>query len=519
MCNRLHTDSSYALDRAIALHDNSHRRLALKTSGGSGRNRTTDTRIFNPLLYRLSYRAKTGDYTQSGSGGASAEPLGGAAQDAVRHRFERYNRRVKFNADAAFRSSDAALRGPAGSRLLAQSSSDVVVVGGGIVGAAMALAAAQARLSVSWITGPKRDADGPRVLPADAIAPLWDARVYALNPGTRRFLDTLRIWPQLNAARVAPVRDMRIFADRDGPSTLHFGAYQAASEALAWIVEHRELARVLNSAAAFANGIERVAASASEVRVDAEGVAVTTGAGVRHGRLLVAADGAQSPMRAALSIAASSRAYRQTAIVANFFCERAHGGTAFQWFTDEGIVALLPLPDDGGRHLVSLVWSAPDALAAVLAGGGADALARRVETIAAASVGGMEPLGEPASVPLVAQAARRVIAPRAVLIGDAAHVVHPLAGQGLNLGLQDAEALAALLTAREPFRDCGDAVLLRRYERARAEPVAAMRGMTDGLARLFGIQDPAVARLRGAGMRLIDHLPPVKRALMRQAMG
>ena len=446
----------------------------------------------------------------------------------MRHWPERYNRRVKSNADAAFRPSDGALRGHAASRLAPQTFCDVVVVGGGIVGAAMALAAAQARLSVSWITGPKRDdrgddrslgVDAPRTPATDAIASLWDARVYALNPGTRRFLDALRIWPQLNAARVAPVRDMRIFADRDGASALHFGAYQAASEALAWIVEHRELARVLDSAAAFASGIERVAASASEVQVDVDGVAVTTGAGVRRGRLLVAADGAQSPMRTALSIAVSSRAYRQTAIVANFSCEKPHGGTAFQWFTDEGIVALLPLPDDEGRHLVSLVWSAPDAIAAALASGGADALARRVETVAAASLGGMKAIGEPASVPLVAQSARRVIAPRAVLIGDAAHVVHPLAGQGLNLGLQDVESLAALLAAREPFRDCGDAVLLRRYERARAEPVAAMRGMTDGLARLFAIHDPAVARLRGTGMRLVDHLPPIKRVLMRQAMG
>lgn len=417
---------------------------------------------------------------------------------------------MKSHADAAFRPSPNASRRPS------QLSSDVVVVGGGIVGAAMALAAAQARLSVWWITGPKRDdpfGDGSGTPPA------WDARVYALNPGTRRFLETLRIWPQLNAARVAPVRDMRIFADRGGASSLHFGAYQAASEALAWIVEHRELARVLDQAAAFASGIERVAASASELHVDADGVTVTTGAGVRRGRLLVAADGAQSPMRAALSIAVNSRAYRQTAIVANFCCEKPHCGTAFQWFTDEGIVALLPLPDEEGRHSVSLVWSAPDAIAAGLAGGGADALTRRVEAIAAASLGAMEALADPVSVPLVAQSARRVIAPRAVLIGDAAHVVHPLAGQGLNLGLQDAEALAALLAAREPFRDCGDAVLLRRYERARVEPVAAMRGMTDGLARLFAINDPGLARLRGAGMRLVDHLPLVKRALMRQAMG
>jgi len=393
---------------------------------------------------------------------------------------------------------------------------DVAVIGGGIVGAAAALASAHAGLSTAWVAGETR------VVPAAHASGDWDARVYALSPATCAFLAELRVWPQLDAARMAAIRDMRIYGDRDGRSSLHFGAYEAGIESLAAIVEHRALARVLDTAASFAPGIERIDGLATNVAADDEMVMFGTARGLRRARLVVAADGAHSPTRDALGIDVTTRPYAQKAVVGHFHCARPHGGTAFQWF-DDGVIALLPMPDIDGRPAVSLVWSAPDALADELMAEGSAGVAARLTALVAhraeSAIGPIESIGPLIAVPLVLQFASRFAGKRGVLVGDSAHVVHPLAGQGLNLGLQDVEVLVELLAAREPFRDCGDVRLLRRYERARAEPVYAMRGATDGLARLFGIEGSLPRAVRGLGMRFVDRTPPLKRLLMRHASG
>jgi len=396
---------------------------------------------------------------------------------------------------------------------------DVAVIGGGIVGAAAALGAAHAGLSTLWVVG------RPGAPSATTIASR-DLRVYALSPTTQRFLEALRVWSQLDPARITPVFDMRVYGDRAGRSSLHFGAYESATERLATIVEHRELLRVLDGAASYFPGIERVEGLATDVTPGRDAVSLSTERGPKTARLVIAADGAQSPTRAALGLNAEHKPYGQRAIVGNFACADPHGGTAFQWFTDDGIVALLPLPGfvgDDATHATSLVWSAPDPIADLLMQGGAEAIADRLSSLAAersaSAIGPFRPLGALADVPLSMVSSNRLIAPRTALVGDAAHVVHPLAGQGLNLGLQDVEGLLGILAAREPFRDCGDSVLLRRYERSRAEPVFAMRSMTDGLARLFASERADVVRLRGIGMRLVDRATPLKRLLMRHAAG
>ncbi len=220
-------------------------------------------------------------------------------------------------------------------------------------------------------------------------------------------------------------------------------------------------------------------------------------------------------MRAASGIGQRTTDYEQTALVCNFRCAKPHLNTAWQWFTDEGVVALLPLPDD---H-VSLVWSAPAALAPSLLQLTPAEFAQRVAERSGRVVGEMQPAGLVASFPLRLIVVDRLIAPRVALVGDAAHVVHPLAGQGLNLGLQDVASLLEVVRGREAFRDIGDAVLLRRYERSRAEPVAMMRAATDGLARLFRIDDPLARFVRNTGMAAVDRLTPVKRLLIRQALG
>ncbi|MGZ8993349.1 MAG: FAD-dependent monooxygenase, partial [Burkholderiaceae bacterium] len=228
-----------------------------------------------------------------------------------------------------------------------------------------------------------------------------------------------------------------------------------------------------------------------------------------------------SAVRAAAGINATVKSYDQTAVVANFACERPHLNTAWQWFTDEGVVALLPLP---GAN-VSLVWSAPDALAAELTALSADQLASRVTARCRSGsgesgvVGALTAVGPAHTFPLRQIALSRLIGPRVALVGDAAHVVHPLAGQGLNLGLQDTELLLEVVRDREVFRNPGDEAVLRRYERGRAEALGLMRFTTDALAQLFAFDDPLVRRLRNAGLAAVNRLSPLKNALIRRALG
>jgi 2-octaprenylphenol hydroxylase len=395
-------------------------------------------------------------------------------------------------------------------------SADVAVVGGGLVGAAAALAAAQGGIETLWFCGSS-------VAPAATDETQRDLRVYALGPATQRFLQRLGVWQRLDASRLAPVVDMRVFADRDGGSPLRFGAYESATDRLATIVEHRALALAFDAVVANTPGLARIASFADQVTLDDEAIAIDSSGESRSwsARLAIAADGARSAVRTQAGIETRGEPYAQRAIVGNFACTAAHRGTAFQWFTDEGVIALLPLaggPD--ADHAMSLVWSAPDAIAAQLLDEGEGGVAARLSMLAAStSIGPLTSLGPLVDIPLALQWATRLVAPRVALVGDAAHVVHPLAGQGLNLGFGDVECLVDVLASRPSFRDCGDATLLRRYERARAEPVLAMRQLTDGLARLFASDRPDVARLRSMGMRALDRFFPAKRFLMRQAAG
>jgi 2-octaprenylphenol hydroxylase len=336
----------------------------------------------------------------------------------------------------------------------------------------------------------------------------FDARVYALSPGNAAFLREIGAWSALPAARLCPVRAMRIFGD-DGASHLEFDAYQAGVPELAWIVEDAALQDALWQ------GQEALIGELEAIRVGETSVTATLRDGRRvEGRLLVGADGANSMVREVAGIAASRRPYGQSAVVANFHCERSHEDTAWQWFQGGPVLALLPLP--GSR--VSMVWSLPEAEAARVAALDADALCREVEAASRGSLGALRLATAPRTYPLQRLSARRLVAPRVALAGDAGHVVHPLAGQGLNLGLQDARALAAVLAAREPGRDPGDLRLLRRYERKRAEPILAMDAAIDGLFALFAGAHPLMFRMRNAGLNLTDRVVVLKNALIRHAM-
>jgi len=314
---------------------------------------------------------------------------------------------------------------------------------------------------------------------------------------------------------VTPVHAMRVAGD-DGKARLDFDAYGAGVPALAWTVEDRLLHEALWRAL---EGLGRC-----EVVAPAQGDSLVTAAGratlrLRDGRsltaaIVVAADGASSFVRQQAGIAASSREYGQVALVANFECAKAHGNVARQWFQGGPVLALLPLP---GRQ-VSMIWSLPAEDAARLGSMDAEAFCRAVAEAAGGVLGRLSPLTPPRSYPLRRLSAARMIAPRVALVGDAAHVVHPLAGQGLNLGLQDVRDLAALLGSPRGRRDAGDPGLLRAYERKRAEPILAMDLMVDGLFRLFAAQGKAVGAVRNGGLNLTDRLAVLKNLLIRQAM-
>ena len=343
--------------------------------------------------------------------------------------------------------------------------------------------------------------------PEPAATDGFDVRTYALSPGNVEFLRRLGVW-QAIAPRAAPVHAMHIHGD-DGRAELQFSAYQAGVAELAWIVEDAALQRALWQ------GLEAASTRCQRLELGEREAVVTFEDGASIGaRLVVGADGAHSVVRASAGIEAREHDYEQAAVVANFRCEKPHGNTALQWFQGGPVLALLPLPGDQ----VSMVWSLPAGEAARISALAPSALAEEVTGASHAALGALTVASAVRTFPLRRVSAQRLVAPRIALVGDAGHVVHPLAGQGLNLGLQDARVLAEILTAREPGRDPGDYRLLRRYERRRAEPILAMDAVISGLFALYGARNRGIGRLRNAGLNLTDRLPVLKNILMRQAM-
>jgi ubiquinone biosynthesis UbiH/UbiF/VisC/COQ6 family hydroxylase len=382
---------------------------------------------------------------------------------------------------------------------------DLAIVGGGLVGLSLAVALQGSGLRLALVE--------PRLAPP--IAPEgWDSRIYALSPGSMAFLERLGVWPELPQDRLTRVEAMEIYGD-DGAARLDFSAYDAGLRELAVIVENRFLQQALWRAAQAAVARVCCPAECASLQLGADGARLSLADGAELAvRLVVGADGADSWVRTQAGIAVVPVDYGQLGVVANFSCEKPHRGIAFQWFRRDGVLALLPLPGDR----VSMVWSiaresgerllalpAPD-LAAEVAGASHDAL------------GALAVITAPAAFPLRLQRVSRFVKPRIALAGDAAHNVHPLAGQGVNLGFRDARALAAALNGREARYDCGDHALLRRYERARREDVAALQLTTHGLQKLFGVEAVWVARARNAGLNLVNLLPQLKNLLVRQAV-
>jgi ubiquinone biosynthesis UbiH/UbiF/VisC/COQ6 family hydroxylase len=398
-----------------------------------------------------------------------------------------------------------------------QSRSDVCIIGNGAIGKTSALAFAQAGFSVTLLA--------PAAAEPTPVAQSWDVRVYALNHTAHDLLSSLRVWNALDLARVAPVDAMDVRGDgAPAAGRLVFDAYGARTGALAWIVEDANLNRALDAALRFAPNVRVVRGRATSLDAsdDAARVALDNGE-VLAASLVVGADGGQSWVRGQCDIGIDYRSYHQRAVVANFECARPHHGVAHQWFAGhEGIIALLPLP--GQR--VSLVWSAPDALAAALMQESQAQIASRLAVYADAVLGELHPI-EPETVrafPLALVRPHAITATRVALIGDAAHVVHPLAGHGMNLGFGDVAALVRIASECEARggdtrRDCGEARMLTRYARSRKEDILLMQLATDGLERLFATDLEPVRALRNLGLNLVNKLPVLKHKLVAHALG
>lgn len=363
---------------------------------------------------------------------------------------------------------------------------DVQVRGSGIVGSAAALALSRQGLSVA-MTPPTATRED-------------DVRAYALNAASVALLESLKVWTALPADARTAVYDMRVQGDDAGAGILRFSAWQQQVRELAWIVDAAALEAELTSALRYAPHVEHTAEPV-------------------HAALQVVAEGKASATREQFGVAFETHDYGQRAIAARLRTSEPHQGMARQWFRSPDVLALLPTDrPDAGRGL-ALVWSLPAERAAALLALDDAAFEAELMQATSGAAGELQLASARTAWPLALARAERVCGPGWVLVGDAAHLVHPLAGQGLNLGLGDVVALARVIAEREAWRGLGDLRLLARYARERDTPTRAMLGMTDGLLQLFSHPSPWARELRNRGLGLVNAATPLKRWLTSRALG
>jgi ubiquinone biosynthesis UbiH/UbiF/VisC/COQ6 family hydroxylase len=385
---------------------------------------------------------------------------------------------------------------------------DLLIVGGGLAGLSLAAALRETRLKIALVENRA---------PTPAIG--WDARVYAITPANAEFLDAIGAWKHLAHERIAPIHAMKVVGDTGG--RIDFSAYEAGVDELGWIVESSLVACELwESVKRQANLTLLCPASPRAVERDEKALTLTLAGGERLStRLIVGADGRESWVRAACGLTATSRAYGEMGVVANFECALPHRGVARQWFRDDGVLAWLPLAGGDGVHRFSIVWSTPTGDAEALLELAPEELCARVREAGNDELGELKLITRPAAFPLYLMRVPNTVAPRVALVGDAAHALHPLSGHGINLGFEDARALAGLIAATPEWQDIGAERLLKRYQRARREETLVLQTATDALRKLFRETLPGVKALRNAGLALSNAAPVVKNALVRYALG
>lgn len=381
---------------------------------------------------------------------------------------------------------------------------DLIIVGGGLAGASLAVALRKTPLRIALVEGH-----------APAQPEGWDSRIYAISPANQRFLEHIGTWEHLDRQRITPIQAMEIFGDQGG--RLKFSAFDTGVSELGWIMESSLMACELwESIKRQANLTRFCPATPTHLKVGEDATTLTLNDGKElSARLLIGADGRDSWIRQQAGLEAITTPYGDKGLVANFATEKPHRGIAYQWFRHDGILAYLPL---SGQRM-SIVWSAPDALADELCALPPEALAARVAEAGAHTLGALELITPAAAFPLRLIRVPRTVSPRLALVGDAAHGIHPLSGHGINLGFQDARLMAELLASAPVWQDIGETRFLERYQRARKEETVLMQTSTHALNTLFKGTLPGLSALRNLGLSATDKLGPLKNLLVRYALG
>jgi 2-polyprenylphenol 6-hydroxylase len=385
------------------------------------------------------------------------------------------------------------------------SDTDIIIVGAGLVGLAAAITFAEQGRRVMLL-----DAKKAAIKETDA----WDARIYALTPVTERWFDELGVWPLLNAQRVNPIHAMHLWhGGAENPLVLADSDANLAR--LGVIAESKNLEHALRSRLDELSGATVIEATCKTIENTDDAIRLTLEGGQQlSAKLLVAADGANSFVRKYLGIATNSKLFHQTAIVANFATENSHHDVAHQWFSTHETFALLPLV---GKN-VSLVWSLSTEEALQLLSLSEREFTECVQEKSQQKLGELKLLASPMSFELKQITATQLIANRVALVGDAAHQVHPMAGQGVNLGFKDVVALQKLLADAHSMQDIGEFAFLRRYERARKADILAMNSLTSGLDFLFASERTAINKLTNWGLQQVKKYQSLKSVLIKQAV-
>ena len=398
---------------------------------------------------------------------------------------------------------------------------EICVVGAGPVGGTLACRLAEAGISTVVV-------DRAPLPPMEH--PAFDGRAYAIAAASQKVIAAAGIWGRLPSV-ACPIHEIRVSDGKLGrPASrlfLHFdhlAAARADEEAgpFGWMVEARDLRVALNAALNDHPHLRLFAPAEARVERRADGAMVHIAGGPTIAcRLVVAAEGRQSPLREQAGIPVTRLPYRQTGIVCAIAHERPHHNIALEHFLPSGPFARLPMNGtDGAPHVSAIVWTERDDVAPRMLALDDDALARQIARRMGDHLGAVRLLGRRWHYPLSAQHAHRYFDTRLVLVGDAAHGIHPIAGQGLNLGFRDVGELARLLIgAHAAGADLGAPDLLLRYQRGRRPDNLLMLAATDALDRLFSTDFPPVRLIRDLGLGAVQRLPGLKRVFMRQAMG